>query len=436
MKRLLTFVLIWFVVAILAAEARFTHGFWSTPSAPVLPFQGFGDILTNVIVYHSAYGCYTNNGVNVPVAIVKNLANTSISTTLGCNGPLGVSSGTPIPVAGSGLGTTCASTCYVDTLYDQSSGKNCSSAACNLTQTQNTTGRGNVQNPQFVANCAPNGTSYCMHFTGWADGASGSTGGIASGTYNNSTGVVVLSTTPIVYYVPGDSINIFNLNAGSTALAGNWVVTGVTAHTITYNAGAGLGASPITSGSYRPNPQTLNNDVGTFAQVNEPYSVATMLTCDGYQNAGSSGGPNSSHTQNDSTIEVGCQTTPIGNSNGSATIDMGNGNTLVTACASGCTINYSVSYGQWYSILAVFDNSHTVNGKPNSWLCINGSCNQVDLGGSVNWATGAAFNDGYSIGNGSGGWGGSLTYAAMMTGDKHVMANVIHTLDNTLYGNF
>lgn len=433
MRRLLAATLLWLACTAIIAEAKFVKTWWNLGSAAVLPYQGLGDALTNIIVSHST-SCYSNNSLTSPVAVIKDLSTGAVSSTLGCVGPIGSGSSVPVVTAGSALATTCTSTCIVDTLNDPSGAINCSSAACDLTQSGGTSGRSN--NPTWVPNCAPNGTSACLHFQGWADGSSGNgPNAVTSGTYNNATGVVVLTTAATNYYVAGGSIHTSGLTGGPSGVAGNFVVTAATSTTITYNAGASLGTcagSCITAGSYSPNIQTLNNS-GTFGQVNEPFTVAVLMTCDGYQNAGTSGGPNSAKEQHDSTLKVGCSTTAA-----VPTLIMYNGNTIISACSTGCTITMSVAYGSWYSLVAVFDNSHTgPGGNPNSWFCINGACTQVNLGGSTNWAIGTPnVNDGYSIGNGSGGWGGKWLEGALATLDQHSAAATIYANQKAKFGNF
>lgn len=430
MRRFFGLVLLWGLATCLVAEAKFSRLFQTTLSAGILPFQGIGDILTNVVTYHSAYSCYQNNQISSTVALVKDLATGATSTTLGCSGPIGPGAGTPAVIAGSALATTCASTCIVDTSYDPSAGNNCLGAPCNL-QSSDAHGFGRPGNPTFVANCAPNGTGYCLHFQGWVDGSSGNPGGIAAtgNSYTSATGAVILNTTPVNYYAVGGSVSVTGLTGtGGVASINNhaYVVTSASAHTIGFTAASGLGTTTITGGNYSPTPQTLNNPV-TFSQVNEPFTVGVVLTSDGYGNAGTSGGPNGNQAQADSTIKVGFNTTPTGGAGGPPTLVMYNGNTPITACSSGCTITTSVSYGTWYSLLAVFDHTHS-----NSWFCINGACTSVNLGGSLAWASGSTNNTGYSEGNGSGGWGGKwlesfMTAGPGTAGDKHLQAATICT---------
>lgn len=442
MRNLLCMVLAWLLCAVLVAEARFVQLWYNPLTAAVQPFQGLGDVLTNVIVSHST-SCYANNNLTSPVAVIKDVATGATSTTLGCVGPIGARSSVPIVTAGSALATTCAGvagSCYVDTLNDQSTGANCSLAACDLTQTVITGSRGRFINPSYVLNCAPNGTSACLHFQGWADGSSGNNANaVTSGTYNNATGVVVLTTAVTNYYLAGGTVHTAGLTGGPSGVAGDFVVTAATSNTITYNAGAGLGtcfSSCISAGSYIPNIESLNNNTGTFLSVNEPYTVAVLMTCDGYQNAGTSGGPNSAHANSDSKIKVGCNTTPGATGvTTPPTLMMYNGNTPITVCSSGCTITQSISYGTFYSLVAEFNGA-------NSWFCINGVCNggsgsPISLGGSTVWALPTAnVNDGYSIGNGSGGWGGKWLEGALASGAQHSAAAIIYANEKATFGNF
>lgn len=424
MRRLLSLALVWLVCTALIAEARFVKTWYNPLTAAVLPFQGLGDALGNVIVAHST-SCYANNTLTSPVAIIKDLATGATSTTLGCVGPIGSGSRVPIVTAGSALATTCASTCIVDTLSDPSGTLNCS-AACDLT---NTTSRNNT--PTYVANCAPNGTGYCLHYQGWANGNSQA---IASSSYNSGTGVVTLTMTPTIYFLPGGSINVSGITGtGSVAsLNGKFVTIAPTgSNTISYKIAASLTLTTNAgTGTVSPNVQASNNNSGTFGQVNEPFTLVALMTCDGYQNAGSSGGPNSAHANSDSKIKVGCQTTPTGGPGGPPTLAMWNGNTLITACSSGCTITTSISYGTWYSLLGMFNGA-------SSWFCINGACTSVNLGGSLNWAAGPVnTNDGYSVGNASGGWGGNWLESALAAGDQHTAAATIYANQKATFGSF
>jgi hypothetical protein len=75
---------------------------------------------------------------------------------------------------------------------------------------------------------------------------------ISSGTYDNTTGEVVLTmSAPITEFGAGDAIVISGLT-GTGAFAGldgTFTAETVSGSTVTYNAGAGVGASTITGGS-------------------------------------------------------------------------------------------------------------------------------------------------------------------------------------------
>lgn len=75
---------------------------------------------------------------------------------------------------------------------------------------------------------------------------------ISSGTYNNTTGQVVLTMSAPITFSPGDDIVVSSLT-GSGAFAslnGSFTaLAGTTGSTVVYNAGAGLGAAAITGGS-------------------------------------------------------------------------------------------------------------------------------------------------------------------------------------------
>ena len=75
---------------------------------------------------------------------------------------------------------------------------------------------------------------------------------ISSGTYNNTTGVVVLTMSAPITFGPGDAIVVSTLTGSGAyaALDGTWTAIATTSgSTVTYNAGAGHGAAAITGGS-------------------------------------------------------------------------------------------------------------------------------------------------------------------------------------------
>jgi hypothetical protein len=77
---------------------------------------------------------------------------------------------------------------------------------------------------------------------------------ITSGTYNSGTGIVTLTMGATVTFGPGGNITISGLT-GTGAFAqlnGVFPVVSASGTTVTYNAGAGLGASTITNGSLVP----------------------------------------------------------------------------------------------------------------------------------------------------------------------------------------
>jgi hypothetical protein len=93
---------------------------------------------------------------------------------------------------------------------------------------------------------------------------------ISSGIYNNGTGVVTLTLLGIASNMQaGSIINVFNL-AGTGAVAslnGTFIATSVSGTAVTYNAGANLGASTITSGNIVP-PAAANMFQGTGGTIN------------------------------------------------------------------------------------------------------------------------------------------------------------------------
>jgi hypothetical protein len=75
---------------------------------------------------------------------------------------------------------------------------------------------------------------------------------ISSGTYNNTTGVVVLTMSATIAFSAGDAIIISSLTGTGAYASLNGTFTAIpttSGTTVTYNAGAGLGASTITGGS-------------------------------------------------------------------------------------------------------------------------------------------------------------------------------------------
>ena len=74
---------------------------------------------------------------------------------------------------------------------------------------------------------------------------------ISSGTYNNTTGLVTLTMSAAVTFDAGDAIVVSGLSGTGAyaSLAGTFTSLSATGTTVTYNAGAALGASTITAGS-------------------------------------------------------------------------------------------------------------------------------------------------------------------------------------------
>ena len=78
---------------------------------------------------------------------------------------------------------------------------------------------------------------------------------ISSGTYNNSTGVVSLTVSGTVSFGVGVAINVASLTGTGAFASLEGIVTTTSptsGSTVTYNAGAGLGASTITGGYFVP----------------------------------------------------------------------------------------------------------------------------------------------------------------------------------------
>lgn len=75
---------------------------------------------------------------------------------------------------------------------------------------------------------------------------------ISSGTYNDTTGVVVLTMSAPITFTAGDSVVVSSLTGTGAYASLNGTFTAIattSGSTVTYNAGAGLGASAITGGS-------------------------------------------------------------------------------------------------------------------------------------------------------------------------------------------
>jgi hypothetical protein len=78
---------------------------------------------------------------------------------------------------------------------------------------------------------------------------------IASGTYNNSTGVVTLTMSASIKFGPSGNIVVSGLTGTGAFASLNGIfapIAPTSGTTVTYNAGAGLGASTITGGSLVP----------------------------------------------------------------------------------------------------------------------------------------------------------------------------------------
>jgi|SRR5581483_4318996 len=75
---------------------------------------------------------------------------------------------------------------------------------------------------------------------------------ISSGTYNNTTGVVVLTMSAPITFDAGDAIVVSSLTGTGAFASLDGTFTSIpttSGSTVTYNAGAGLGAATITGGS-------------------------------------------------------------------------------------------------------------------------------------------------------------------------------------------
>jgi hypothetical protein len=74
---------------------------------------------------------------------------------------------------------------------------------------------------------------------------------ISSGTYNNTSGLVTLTMSATVNFSAGDAIIVSSLTGTGAyaSLNGTYTVLSASGTTVTYNPGAGKGASTITGGS-------------------------------------------------------------------------------------------------------------------------------------------------------------------------------------------
>jgi hypothetical protein len=74
---------------------------------------------------------------------------------------------------------------------------------------------------------------------------------VSSGSYNNTTGIVTLVMSAPVTFSPGDSITVVvtGHTGNGNLLAGTYTALTASGTSVTYNAGAGIGASAITSGT-------------------------------------------------------------------------------------------------------------------------------------------------------------------------------------------
>jgi hypothetical protein len=77
---------------------------------------------------------------------------------------------------------------------------------------------------------------------------------ISSGTYNNSTGLVTLTMSASIKFGVGGNVIVSGLTGTGAfaSLNGTFLPVSASGTTVTYNAGAGLGAATITGGSLAP----------------------------------------------------------------------------------------------------------------------------------------------------------------------------------------
>lgn len=102
---------------------------------------------------------------------------------------------------------------------------------------------------------------------------------ISSGTYNNTTGEVVLTMSAPITFDAGDAIVVSSLTGTGAfaSLDGTFTaLAGTTGSTVKYNAGAGLGASTITGGSL-----TLGSGASSLLPVKIlDFNIGNSMTVD------------------------------------------------------------------------------------------------------------------------------------------------------------
>jgi len=109
-----------------------------------------------------------------------------------------------------------------------------------------------------------------------------STKTISSGTYNNTTGEIVLTmSAPITEFGAGPAATLSSLTGTGAfaSLDGTWIMTGVSGSTITLQGPVGVGASTITAGSLdldsaAPIPVTVLN-INSGNSMTVEYDSAT-----------------------------------------------------------------------------------------------------------------------------------------------------------------
>src|SRR5215472_11829976 len=165
MLRLFSLVLIVLVAGALYVQAQ-TYGFLGANIAGVGSYQGIGDVKSGAVLYVSPGSCYSG-AYPGNIANIKDTATHTTFTTLGCT------TGVVAKTAGSNLTATCASFCYTDSAYDQTLSTSCTgpsgAANCVFTNYPASGSQWNqYQNPTYNV-LAPNGTTLCEHYAGYAD---------------------------------------------------------------------------------------------------------------------------------------------------------------------------------------------------------------------------------------------------------------------------
>jgi hypothetical protein len=415
-----------------------TYGFLGANIAGVGSYQGIGDVKAGAVLYVSSGSCYTA-AYPGNIAIIKDTVTNVTSTTLGCT------TGVVAKTAGSTLTTTCTSFCYTNTAYDQTLSTSCTggsgAANCIFTNYPASGSQWNqYQNPTYNVP-APNGTTRCDHYAGYGDGNYNIT---SMTSYNSTTGVVTVVVSPVaggsvwvlangynflkVGTITGTGTDIATISGGIYPLVAP-TTTGAPSGPlqISFKVAPSLNLLTMTAGTIYQVPQTLNNTTNGysttsgFGPYSTPYTVLWMGAPDGYQDAGSSGGPNANNLQSDTFPSMPGSTTWGSPTSTPSRADLGMVSNASDAPNFG-SIYRTVTAGSWHSVLAMFNGG-------SSKLCLEGICNPVSLNVAAAWG-------GMSYGNGTGGFGFAQCEMAFYASDVTAFANAFYANQKIRLGNF